>query len=290
YGSHTYSWVNAAGEIFWVKYHFISDQGIEFLTQAQADELAGKDADYHQRDLITAINRGDYPSWTLKVQIMPFEDAKTYRYNPFDLTKVWPHADYPLHEVGKLVLNRNVTDAHAEMEQFAVEPNNHVSGTGLSPDRMLLGRSFSYADAHRARLGVNYKEIPVNAPRSEVHSYSKNGVMRIHNATDPVYAPNSKGGPKADPRRAPEITWQADGEMVRSAYTLRRDDDDWGQPGTLVREVMDDAARERLVSNIVGHLLDGVTEPVLERAFEYWRNVDTDLGDRVEKGVRAGQA
>ncbi len=290
YSSHTYSWINAAGEIFWVKYHFISDQGIEFLTQAEADELAGKDADYHQRDLINAIKRGDYPSWTLKVQIMPFEAAKTYRFNPFDLTKVWPHSDYPLHEVGKLVLDRNVSDAHAEMEQFAVEPNNHVPGTGLSPDRMLLGRSFSYADAHRARLGVNYKQIPVNAPKSEVHSYSKNGVMRIHNATDPVYAPNSKGGPQADPSLTGEPLWAVDGEMVRSAYTLRRDDDDWGQAGTLVREVLDDAARDRLVSNIVGHLLNGVSEPVLQRAFEYWSNVDTDLGERVEKGVRAGQS
>ncbi|HKC26812.1 MAG TPA: catalase-related domain-containing protein, partial [Jatrophihabitans sp.] len=162
-------------------------------------------------------------------------------------------------------------------------------GTGLSPDRMLLARGFSYADAHRARLGVNYKEIPVNAPRSEVHSYSKDGVGRIHNATDPVYAPNSKGGPQADPSAAAEVRWYTDGEMVRTAYTLRADDDDWSQAGTLVRDVLDDAARQRLVNNIVGHLLNGVSEPVLERAFEYWRNVDTDLGDRVEKGVRAGQ-
>jgi catalase len=290
YGSHTYSWVNAAGEIFWVKYHFISDQGIEFFTQAEADEMAGKDADYHQRDLITAIRRGEFPSWTLKVQIMPFEDAKTYRFNPFDLTKVWPHADYPLYEVGKLVLDRNVADAHAEMEQFAVEPNNQVPGTGLSPDRMLLARGFSYADAHRARLGVNYKEIPVNAPVAPVHSYSKDGLMRIRNAADPVYVPNSKGGPQADPARAAEITWHADGEMVRAAYTLRRDDDDWGQAGTLVRQVLDDAARDRLVSNIAGHLLNGVTEPVLERAFQYWKNVDPTLGERVEKAVRDGQA
>jgi catalase len=290
YGSHTYSWINAAGETFWVKYHFISDQGIDFLTQAEADEIAGKDADYHQRDLITAIRNGDYPSWTLKVQIMTSEEAKTYRYNPFDLTKVWPHSDYPLREVGKLVLDQNVSDAHAEMEQFAVEPNNQVPGTGLSPDRMLLARGFSYADAHRARLGVNYMQIPVNSPKSPVNSYSKNGVMRIHNASDPVYTPNSKGGPKADPSRAVDVTWHADGDMVYSAYTLRRDDDDWGQAGILVREVMDDAARARLVSNIVGHLLDGVTEPVLERAFQYWKNVDQTLGERVEKGVRDGQS
>jgi catalase len=289
YGSHTYSWINAAGEIFWVKYHFITDQGIEFLPQADADEMAGKDADYHQRDLVNAIWRGEYPSWTLKVQIMPFKEANTYRYNPFDLTKVWPHADYPLHEVGKLVLDRNVADTHAEMEQAAFEPNNQVPGTGLSPDRMLLARGFSYADAHRARLGVNYKQIPVNSPRSNVHSYSKDGVMRIRNATDPVYAPNSYGGPRADSNRAAEVRWHTDGDMLRAAYTLRPQDDDWRQAGTLVRDVLDGAARERLVGNIVGHLLNGVSEPVLQRAFEYWRNVDKALGDQVEKGVRAGQ-
>jgi catalase len=286
YSSHTYSWLNAAGEIFWVKYHFITDQGIEFLTQAEADEMAGIDGDAHQRDLYSAIERGEHPSWTLKVQIMPFEEAKTYRFNPFDLTKVWPHGDYPLHEVGKMTLNRNVTDYHTEMEQAAFEPNNLVAGTGLSPDKMLLARGFSYADAHRARLGVNYKQIPVNSPQVEVHAYSKDGVMRVHNVSDPVYAPNSYGGPQADPSRVAEPLWYADGEMIRSAYTLRQDDDDWGQAGTLVRQVLDDAARDRLVSNIVGHLLKGVTEAVLVRAFEYWRNVDKDLGDRIEQGVR----
>jgi catalase len=282
--------VNAAGEFFWVKYHFISDQGIEYLTQAEADELAGKDADYHRRDLHEAIKRGEHPSWTLKVQIMPFEEAKTYRFNPFDLTKVWPHADYPLHEVGRLVLNRNPIDFHTEIEQFAVEPNNQVPGTGLSPDKMLLARGFSYSDAHRARLGVNYKQIPVNAPKVEVHSYSTAGAMRIKPASDPVYAPNSYGGPQADPAAAAEVTWHSDGDMVRAAYTLRKDDDDWGQAGTLVREVFDDAGRDRLVSNVVGHLLGGVSEPVLERAFQYWKNIDRGIGERIEKGVRAGQA
>jgi catalase len=290
YSSHTYSWINGAGEIYWVKYHFISDQGVEFFTQAEADRMAGQDADYHQRDLYTAIGRGDFPSWTLKVQIMPFEEAKTYRFNPFDLTKVWPHGDYPLREVGKLVLDRNPADYHTQIEQAAFEPNNQVPGTGLSPDKMLLGRGFSYADAHRARLGVNYKQIPVNAPKSPVNSYSKDGVMRVTNASDPVYWPNSKGGPQADPALTAEPLWHLDGDMVRTAYTLRRDDDDWGQAGTLVRHVMDDAARDRLVGNIVGHLLNGVTEPVLQRAFQYWTNVDRNLGERVEKGVRDGQS
>ena len=165
YSSHTYMWVNANGERFWVKYHFKTDQGIEFLTQEDADRIAGEDGDYHRRDLFDAIRRGDYPCWTLRVQIMPFEEARAYRFNPFDLTKVWPHGDYPLHEVGRLTLDRNPTDFHSEIEQAAFEPNNLVPGIGVSPDKMLLARVFSYADAHRARMGVNYKQIPVNAPR-----------------------------------------------------------------------------------------------------------------------------
>jgi catalase len=286
YSSHTYMWVNADGEKFWVKYHFISSQGVEFLTQAEADHLAG----YHTRDLFEAIRRGDYPTWTLKVQIMPFEDAKTYRFNPFDLTKVWPHGDYPLNEVGRMTLDRNPTDNHAEIEQAAFEPSNLVPGIGPSPDKMLLGRMFSYPDAHRARIGANYNQLPVNAPRSPVHSYSKDGAMRYQNVSDPVYAPNSKGGPVADVAHYGEPAgWYTDGEMVHAAYTLRAEDDDWGQAGTMVRKVLDDAARQRLVSNIAGHLSNGVTEPVLVRAFEYWRNVDKDLGDQVEKSVRGGQ-
>jgi catalase len=282
YSSHTYMWVNAAGERFWVKYHFKTDQGIDYLTQQEADDLAGTDADYHQRDLYQAIEDGNHPSWSLKMQVMPFEDAKTYRFNPFDLTKVWPHGDYPLIDVGRMTLNRNVSDYHTEMEQAAFQPNNMVPGTGLSPDKMLLARGFSYADAHRARLGVNYQQIPVNAAKSPVHSYSKDGLMRVQNVSDPVYAPNSYGGPRADPQRYPEeAVWASDGEMVRSAYTLREEDDDWGQAGTLVREVLDDAARERLVANITGHASQGVSQPVLERVFEYWRNVDKSLGDAV---------
>ncbi|MFZ1467576.1 MAG: catalase [Paracoccaceae bacterium] len=289
FSSHTYMWVNADGQKFWVKYHFKTDQGNEFLTQKEADRLAGEDADYHRRDLFNSIRDGDYPSWTLHMQIMPFEQARSYRFNPFDLTKVWPHGDYPLIEVGKLTLDRNPTDFHSEIEQAAFEPSNLVRGIGLSPDKMLLGRGFAYADAHRARLGANYKQIPVNRPKSPVNSYSKDGAMRVENVSDPVYAPNSYGGPAADPSLTDEAgLWYADGDMVRQAYTLRADDDDWGQAGTLVRDVLDDAERDRLVSNIVGHLKAGVSEKVLKRAFEYWRNVDETLGKRVEKGVSEG--
>ncbi|SDK68646.1 catalase [Microbulbifer yueqingensis] len=289
YSSHTYMWVNKDGERFWVKYHFKTDQGIECLTQEEADRIAGEDSDAHRRDLFDAIARGDHPSWTLKVQLMPFDEAENYRFNPFDLTKVWPHEDYPLQEVGKLVLDRNPTDFHTEIEQAAFEVNNTVPGIGFSPDKMLLGRVFSYADAHRARLGVNYKLIPVNRPKCPVHSYSKDGAMRVENVTDPVYAPNSKGGPAADPENYPyREKWSASGEFMHAAYTSHAEDDDFVQPGVLVRKVMDDAQRERLVSNVVGHLKAGVTDEVLERAFDYWRKVDQDIGDRIEKGVKGG--
>lgn len=291
YSSHTYLWVNAHGEKFWVKYHFKSDQGVECLTQEDGDAQAGIDGDYHTRDLFNAIKEGRFPSWTLYMQIMPFAEAETYRYNPFDLTKVWPHADYPLIKVGKLVLDRNPTDNHAEIEQAAFEPNNLVPGIGLSPDKMLIGRIFAYADAHRARLGVNYKQIPVNTPHSPVNSYSKDGAMRINKVSDPVYAPNSKGGPKADGERYPtDSTWPASGEMVRASYTLRKDDDDFGQANTLINKVMDQAARDRLVNNVAGHLLAGVEEPVLSRAFAYWRNIDAVIGQRIEEKVKAGRA
>ena len=257
YSSHTYLWVNAAGERFWVKYHFRTDQGVECLTQADADRIAGTDADHHQRDLYDAVDRGDFPSWSLRMQVMPFDEAKTYRFNPFDLTKVWPHGDYPLIDVGKMTLNRNVTDYHAEIEQAAFQPNNAVPGTGLSPDKMLLAHGFSYADAHRTRLGVNYQQIPVNRPHAPVRSYAKDGAMRIDNV-DPVYYPNSfPDTPAADGERyAEHAVWAADGELVRAAYTRHAEDDDFGQARTLLTKVMDDDQRAPVTT--VGGLLGGL--------------------------------
>lgn len=290
YGSHTYMWVNAQGERFWVKYHFHTNQGMEFLTNAEADELAGKDADYHRRDLYDAIERGEHPSWTLSVQVMPYEDAKTYRFNPFDLTKVWPHADYPLIKVGTMELNRNPQNFFAEIEQAAFAPSNTVPGIGVSPDKMLLGRVFSYADAQRARIGTNYHQLPVNKPIVETNDYLFDGNMTFeHTGTAPVYAPNSYGRPYADQTGPVEDGWESDGEMVRSAYTLHAEDDDFTQPGTLVREVFDDAQRQRLVETVSGSLLGGVEEPVLSNAFQYWKNVDQSIGERIEAAYWAGK-
>ncbi|KAB1662231.1 catalase [Pseudoclavibacter chungangensis] len=286
YSSHTYAWINAEGERFWVKYHFISKQGVHTLTNEEADELAGTDADFHRRDLFEAIGRGEFPQWELKVQVMPYEDAKTYRINPFDLTKVWSHADYPLIPVGTMTLDRNPKNFFAEIEQAAFAPSNTVPGTGISPDKMLLGRVFAYADAQRARIGTNYAQLPVNRPVVETNSYTFDGHMSYLNSGDaPVYAPNSFGRPWADEVGEVDNSWESDGELVRAAYTLRPDDDDFSQPGHLVRDVFDDAARERFVETVAG-ALEPVIEPVLSNAFQYWKNVDAEIGARIEAAVR----
>ena len=296
FGSHTYQWINADGERFWVKFHFKTNQGVEFLTQDEADELAGTAPDHHRQDLFGAIADGDFPSWSLEVQVMPYEDAATYRFNPFDLTKVWSQKDYPRIPVGTMTLNRNPENFFTQIEQASFEPSNMVPGIGASPDKMLLGRIFSYADAHRYRIGTNYADLPVNQPKAQRSSYSKEGAMRYsHNDPDVrVYAPNSYGGPHADASLTAEGGWDDfgpdGGTMLRAGVVLHRDDDDFGQAGTLVREVMDDAARDRLVQNVVGHALNGVSEPVLARVFDYWTKVDPEIGKKVEEGVRAGQA
>ncbi|MGZ6906091.1 MAG: catalase [Acidimicrobiia bacterium] len=288
YGSHTYMWVNAGGEKHWIKYHFHSEQGVEGLTGARAEEIAGRDADFHRRDLHDAIANGDHPQWKLSVQVMPYEDAATYRFNPFDLTKIWPHSDYPLVEVGTMTLDRNPENFFAQIEQAAFEPSALVPGIGFSPDKMLLGRAFAYSDTHRYRIGPNYLQLPVNRPRVETNTYQFDGPMAYdHTGDQPVYAPNSEGRGYADVTGPVDDGWESDGEMVRTAYTLRADDDDWSQPGALVREIMDDAQRDRFVETVAGHLLGGVHGDVLERAFDYWKHVDPDTGKKIEELVRA---
>ncbi|WP_282857076.1 catalase [Pseudoclavibacter helvolus] len=287
YGSHTYAWINAAGERFWVKYHFISEQGVEVLSNDEAEKLAGSDAEYHRRDLFEAIDRQEFPRWKLSVQVMPFEEAKTYRINPFDLTKVWPHADYPLIPVGTLELNRNPENFFAQIEQAAFSPSNQVPGTGISPDKMLLGRVFAYPDAQRARIGTNYQQLDVNRPKNPTNSYTFDGNMTVsHSGAAPVYAPNSFGRPYADQTGPVENSWETDGDLVRRAYTLRADDDDFSQPGTLIREVYSQEQRDRLVETVAG-ALETVIEPVRSNAFQYWASIDAETGARIRAAVEA---
>ncbi|WP_285727834.1 catalase [Psychromicrobium xiongbiense] len=291
YGSHTYQWINAAGERFWVKYHFTSQQGVEGLTGEEAEQLAGSDADHHIRDLYEAIEEGSFPKWDLSVQVMPYEDAKTYRFNPFDLTKVWPFADYPRIPVGTMTLNRNPENYFAQIEQAAFAPSNFVPGIAASPDKMLQARIFSYADAHRYRVGTNHAQLPVNAPKAQVHNYSQNGAARYHfNApTVPNYAPNSKGGPAADESLFQPGGWENDGELTLSAGRLHAEDSDFGQAGTLYREVFDDAARERFLATITG-AVGGVQDPAIrDRAIAYWTQVDTELGESLAANLGVGR-
>ncbi len=291
YSSHTYSWVNAGGERFWVKYHFKTAQGIENFTDAEAGEMTAEDPDFHRRDLFRTIAAGDAPEWQLYMQIMPFEEAAGYRFNPFDLTKVWPQSDYPLIPVGRMVLDRNPENFFAEVEQAGFSPSNLVPGTGLSPDKMLMGRIFSYHDTHLHRIGPNYEQLPINRPQSEVNSYNKDGSMTYeHSGSQPVYAPNSHGGPvAAGEEHGADLGWSVEAaELGRYAYEKHAEDDDFVQPRALYRDVMDDTAREHLVGNIVGHASDEVTPAMQQRVIAYWASVDPELGAQVAAGLGHG--
>jgi catalase len=286
YGSHTFTWVNAGGEAFYVKYHFKTDQGIDCFTDADAKVMAGEDGDYHRRDLWEMLDAGHESSWTLEMQIMPVAEAAGYRFNPFDLTKVWPHGDYPPIRVGRLVLTRNPQDYFTEVEQSAFEPSNLVPGIEPSPDKMLLGRLFSYPDTHRHRIGTNYLQLPINRPKSEVRSYNKDGAMRFENPGDPVYAPNSRGGPAARPDEYGErfTSWPV-GELVRAPYAAHAEDDDYVQARTLIDDVLDAEAVDHLVANVVGHASEGVSSDMQQRVIEYWSRIHAEVGERVAKGL-----
>jgi len=281
YGSHTFQWINAAGERFWVKYHFISRQGVKAMSAAVAAQIAGENADFYRQDLFDAIARGDHPTWDVKVQVMPYADAKTYRFNPFDLTKVWPHADYPLIDVGSMTLNRNPQNFFAEIEQAAFSPANLVPGTDISPDKMLMARVFAYPDAQRYRIGANYQQLPVNAPHAAVvHNLSQDGAQRHHfnDPAVPVYSPNSLGGPVADPAQAREGGWQADGELIRAAALLHSEDSDFGQARDLYQKVFDAGAKARLAVTLTGQGQAVTSQAIRQRFIEYWTNVDPELG------------
>ncbi|MEU3302461.1 catalase [Streptomyces sp. NPDC006678] len=290
YGSHTYQWTNAAGEAFFVKYHFKTNQGIRCLSSEQAAEVVGTDANSHQTDLLQAIERGVNPSWTLYVQIMPAAEAADYRFNPFDLTKVWPHSDYPLQRVGRLVLDRNPDNVFAEVEQAAFSPNNFVPGIGPSPDKMLQGRLFAYADAHRYRLGVNHTQLPVNSPKAVpggADNYGRDGFMATRNGsrTDKNYEPNSYSGP-AQTDAALSAPLAVQGHTGTHAAPQHTKDDDFYQAGELYR-LMSADEKSRLVANIAGGLSQVSRDDVIEKNLAHFHAADPDYGKRVEEAVTA---
>jgi catalase len=286
FGSHAFQWVNASGEASWVKYHFKTDQGIKCFTAEDGSRIAGENADYHQRDLLRAIDQGDYPSWTLKMQIMPAADAANYRFNPFDVTKVWSHRDYPLMTVGRIVLNRNPENYFAEVEQAAFNPAHFVPGIGPSPDKMLQGRLFSYGDTHRYRLGANHLQLPVNRPHAtEVRNYSRDGAMRSDDnyGRQKNYEPNSFGGPvqTGQPLWSPiEVA----GLTGNHAPEHHRDDNDFVQAGDLYR-LMSEAEKVRLVNNIAASLSRVSKKDIIERSVASFRRADIEYGDRLARAL-----
>lgn len=287
YGSHTFKFVNAKGEKHYVKFHSKTDQGIKNLDVSVADKLSGSDPDYSIRDLFNNIAKGNYPSWTFYVQIMTYEQAAKFKFNPFDLTKVWPQKDYPLIPVGKFTLDRNPNNYFAEVEQIAFSPSHLVPGIEASPDKMLQGRLFAYSDTHRHRLGANYLSLPVNCPyRVSVKNYQRDGPMTFtdNQGGAPNYFPNSFSGPQECPRsKLLESKDFVSGDVCRHDEPVS--DDDYKQPADFYNKVLNDESRERLVGNIVGHLVNA--SPFLqERAIANFSKVSLDLGKRLSEGVK----
>jgi len=284
YSSHTFKWYNEKGEYFWVQYHFKTDQGIKNLTREEATRISGEDSNHATRDLYEAIEQGDYPSWTLEMQIMTPEQARDYRFDVFDITKVWPHGDIKPIKVGKLVLNRNPVNYFAEVEQAAFCPGNLVPGIAASPDKMLQARLFSYHDTHIHRLGPNYHMLPVNAPKNAPeNSYQRDGFMRFdtNGGGGPNYWPNSFGGPAPDPD-ALEPPFEVSGQAARTPYT--HPNNDFLQAGNLYRDVMTDQGRKNLVGNIVDHL-SGAQKRIQLRQTALFYKADPDYGCRVAEGL-----
>jgi catalase len=276
FGSHTYSFINAQNERFWVKFHFKTLQGIKNWTNAEAAQKIAQDRETHQRDLYEAIKRGDFPKWKFSVQIMPETDVDKHWYNPFDLTKVWPHKDYPLVEVGVLELNRNPENYFAEVEQAALSPANIVSGVSHSPDKMLQARVFSYADAHRYRVGVNAEQLSVNKPRCPVHNYHADGAMRLEGNRNPdaYYEPNSFDGPVQDQKfREPPLKISA---TVADRFDHRVGNDDYRQPGDLFRLMTPDQ-KDQLFDNIKA-AMDGVPLEIIKRQLVHFYKADPEYG------------
>jgi catalase len=283
FGSHTFKWISAEGKAVWVKYHFKTEAGIENFTAEQAARVAGEDPDHAARDLFEHIRRGQEAAWKAYVQIMPFEDAATYRYDPFDVTKIWLYEDYPLIPIGRLVLNRNPDNFFAQIEQAAFSPANFVPGVEPSPDKLLQGRLFSYPDTQRHRLGPNYALIPVNCPYAKrISNYQRDGLMRVddNGGTAPTYEPNSYGGPTENPS-AREAAIALTGPAARTDYPRR--DDDFEQAGRLYGVFKPDE-RTRLVNNIAGHM-QGIDRAVQVRQLGHFLQAHQEYGTRVAEAL-----
>jgi catalase len=285
YGSHTYSFWNADGERFWIKFHFKTMQGHRHLTNDEAAEVVGRTRESYQEQLFGAIENGDFPKWRVCVQIMPETDVDKHWYNPFDLTKVWPHGDYPLIDVGVLELNRNPDNYFTEIELLAFSPSNAVRGIGFSPDKMLQGRLFSYGDAQRYRLGVNHHQIPVNQPRSPVNSFHRDGAMRVdgNQGATPGIEPNSYGRWQEQPAyREPS---QAVG-AVADRFNFREDDDNYyEQPGILFRNMSPE--QQQVLFENTARAIDGASQATIERHIANCTKADPAYGEGVRKAIEA---
>jgi catalase len=285
YSSHTFKWYNDQGESFWVQYHLKTDQGIRNLTRLEARNQCGADPDHATRDLFEAIQRAEFPSWTVEVQILTSEQARDFRWDIFDITKVWPHAEVPPVTIGRLVLDRNPVNYFAEVEQAAFSPGNVVPGIAISPDKMLQARVFSYHDTHLHRLGPNYHLIPVNSPKCAAEkSYQRDGFMRVddNGGEGPNYWPNSFGGQAPD-SGAGEPTFALEGQAARYRYSHQNDD--FVQAGTLYRKVMSETDRQNLVGNIVDHLGNAQKRLQFRQAALFFK-CDPDYGRRIAEGLQ----
>ncbi len=283
YGSHTFKWVNHEGKAVWVKYHFKTEQGVKNLTSDVAAKIAGENPDFHTEDLFNAIEKGDFPKWKVYVQIMPLEDANTYKWDPFDVTKVWSHQDYPLQEIGRMVLNRNPENYFAEVEQATFSPGSMVPGVEPSPDKMLQGRLFAYSDAHRYRVGPNHNLLPINRPRVEVNNYQRDGAMRFddNGGGRVYYEPNSLGGPAEVPEQK-QTAFEVTGDAESVAYNHH---DHYTQAGTLYR-LMSKEERVRLIENIVAAMNLIEREDIKLRQIQHFYKADPEYGERVAKGLK----
>ncbi|MED3333028.1 catalase KatA [Bacillus velezensis] len=282
FGSHTFKWTNDKGEGVWIKYHFKTEQGVKNLDVNTAAKIAGENPDYHTEDLFNAIENGDFPAWKLYVQIMPLEDANTYRFDPFDVTKVWSQKDYPLIEVGRMVLNRNPENYFAEVEQATFSPGTLVPGVDVSPDKMLQGRLFAYHDAHRYRVGANHQALPINRSRNEVKNYQRDGQMRFddNGGRSVYYEPNSFGGPKESPEDK-QAAYPVSGFADSVSYHHH---DHYTQAGDLYR-LMSEEERARLVANIVSAMKPVDKEEIKLRQIGHFYKADPEYGRRVAEGL-----